>query len=78
MRASLQRSIPTAIEAGWLIAAALVPLALAHELWMAGFVEMPKVAVLRTVAALAALCRCRGGTPRRGSWWPPRRSLPRT
>ena len=39
-----------AIEAGWLLAAALVPVAITHEDFMLGFIQMPKVFVLRTTA----------------------------
>ena len=39
-----------AIEAGWLLAAALIPLAVTHEDFMLGATEMPKVFVLRTTA----------------------------
>ena len=39
-----------AIEAGWLVAAALIPVAITHEDFMLGFVQAPKVFVLRTTA----------------------------
>lgn len=39
-----------AIEGGWLVAAVLVPAAITHEDFMVGFIQMPKVFVLRTVA----------------------------
>jgi O-antigen ligase len=48
-----------AMEVGWLLAAALVPLAIAHQEWMVGWVQMPKVFLLRSCAlflvALATL-----------------------
>ena len=37
-------------EAGWLVAAVLVPAAIMHEDFMVGFIQMPKVFVLRTAA----------------------------
>ena len=52
---ALQVRIGIAIEALLLIGIALVPLIIAHERAMAGFIEMPKIAVLRTVAAALAI-----------------------
>ena len=42
--------IARAFEAGWLAAAVLVPIAIMHEDFMIGFIQMPKVFALRTVA----------------------------
>ena len=65
-------SVPRAraMEATWLVAAALVPLAMANENWMEGWIQMPKVFVMRTSAlVLAALVgfewalAARGGAP---------------
>ena len=39
-----------AIEAGWLVAAVLIPVAVTHEDFMVSSIEMPKVFVLRTLA----------------------------
>lgn len=39
-----------AFEAGWIAAAVLVPAAIMHEDFMLGFIQMPKVFALRTVA----------------------------
>ena len=43
-------AIGHAMEVGWLLAAALVPLAIAHQEWMVGWVQMPKVFLLRSCA----------------------------
>ena len=50
--APLARGVGTrhAFEAGWLVAAVLIPAAITHEDFMLGFIQMPKVFVLRTVA----------------------------
>ena len=45
-----QTGIQKVIEAGWLFAAVLVPAIIAHEDFMVGFIQMPKVFVLRTAA----------------------------
>ena len=42
--------IARAFEAGCLAAAVLVPIAIMHEDFMIGFIQMPKVFALRTVA----------------------------
>lgn len=42
--------ITRAIEAGWLTAAVLIPIAVAHDSWMVGFIQMPKVFLLRSIA----------------------------
>ncbi|MCH8199650.1 MAG: O-antigen ligase family protein, partial [Chloroflexi bacterium] len=42
--------IPRAFEAGWLVAAVLVPAAIMHQDFMLGFIQMPKVFVLQTAA----------------------------
>ena len=47
---ALRARLPNAIEAGWLVAAVLIPVAITHEDFMVGFVQMPKVFVLRTAA----------------------------
>jgi O-antigen ligase/tetratricopeptide (TPR) repeat protein len=39
-----------AIEAGWLLAAALVPAAIMKDTFMVGWIQMPKVFMLRTLA----------------------------
>ena len=44
------RGLSKAIEAGWLLAAVLIPVAITHEDFMVGWVQMPKVFVLRTAA----------------------------
>ena len=48
-RAGSQTAIQRAIEAGWLLAAVLVPLGIAPEDYMLGFIQMPKVFALRTL-----------------------------
>lgn len=48
------RTIGTALEACWLLAAGLVPVAMVHETLMAGYIQMPKVLLVRTVALLIA------------------------
>jgi hypothetical protein len=66
-----------AIELSWLAALALVPLIVAHEQTMAGFIEMPKVAILRTVASVLAvlllvewsLAASQGLRLRTLAWW---------
>ena len=58
LRGSIPQATPTsghagmrhAIEAGWLLAAALIPVAITHQDFMLGFIQMPKVLVLRTTA----------------------------
>ncbi|MCH7607256.1 MAG: hypothetical protein IIC94_01625 [Chloroflexi bacterium] len=45
-----RNGIPRAFEAGWLVAAVLVPAAIMHQDFMLGFIQMPKVFVLRTAA----------------------------
>ncbi len=44
-----------AIEACWLSGAALVPLAMVPQSWATGFIEGPKIFVVRTVALLLAV-----------------------
>lgn len=43
-------SIQRPIEAGWLVAATLLPLMITHEDFMVGFIQTPKVFILRTAA----------------------------
>ena len=47
-----QTTLHRAIEASWLVAIALVPLAIAPESMMAGFVQVPKVFLIRSIALL--------------------------
>ena len=49
MRASI---LDRAIEATWLLCAALVPLLIVPDTWMTGFIQVPKVFLLRTSALL--------------------------
>jgi hypothetical protein len=45
-------TLDRAIEATWLVCAALVPLLIMPDTWMAGFVQVPKIFLLRTCAIL--------------------------
>ena len=57
-----------AIEAGWLLAAALVPVAITHEDFMLGFIQMPKVFVLRTTALYLVVLITFEWAPSFGGW----------
>jgi O-antigen ligase len=52
MRTTRPLFFSRAIEASWLAAACLIPLLVMHENWMSGFIQVPKVFVLRTLALL--------------------------
>jgi O-antigen ligase len=43
------------VEGAWLICLALLPLMIAHENWIAGMIQVPKVFLLRSVALLLAV-----------------------
>jgi O-antigen ligase len=48
-------TLDRAIEATWLLCAALVPLLIVPDTWMTGFVQVPKVFLLRTCALFLAV-----------------------
>ena len=50
-----------AIEAGWLVAAVLIPVAVTHEDFMVSSIAMPKVFVLRTLALYPIAAVAYGG-----------------
>jgi hypothetical protein len=75
--AASQGLVRDLIETGWLLAACMTPLIVMHETSMVGFIQIPKVAVMRTMAlAVAALLaidwatlrRSRAAQPGPGVW----------
>jgi len=73
-----------AIEAGWLLAAALVPAAIMKDTFMIGWIQMPKVFTLRTLAIYlvvmlvfewAVVRRARYNEQTDGGGWPLWRSV---
>jgi O-antigen ligase len=48
----LERYAKSGIEASWLFAVGIVPIMMLHEDWILGFIQVPKVGILRTVALI--------------------------
>ena len=62
------RAIDTALEAIWLVVAAGIPLVILHEDWIDGFIQVPKVFLLRSAAILmVALLAWKMAWPRAGT-----------